>query len=77
MFTSYEAYMEEQRGYDYDSERIAVLRQEHHDPYDEMVHCEFHDTYFDRSEDCPEFHEPLPEPETPFVSYDPADEPPF
>lgn len=77
MFTSYEAYMEEQRGYDYDTERIAVLRQDHYDPLDDLAYCGTHDTYFEPEEGCSEFHEPVEVEEVFVPPFDPADEPPF
>jgi hypothetical protein len=44
----------EEQDYDTQSEYLAVLRQEHHDPYEFAMECEEHGEVFDvRHENCP------------------------
>lgn len=72
---SEEAFREQERGYDYETERLAVLRQDAYDPHDDLGYCGTHDEYYELEVGCEKFHEPVPAPAP--ILFDPADEPPF
>lgn len=69
---------QEERDYDTKTEYLAVLKADHHDPYEFFVECEIHENVsYDIREGCPEYHEPVVRTEEPTFWMDPADEPPF